>query len=118
MSKCKHEAWEQYPHSRRCADCHAWLAVEMTGEELSQALSQQVRDLLDEGVKKIRGALSVEDKDVLAEIVAEATSRYRKIPPVWAAHKTTDYCARCGESPDSGTHLHGHDYVPPGKVKP
>lgn len=31
-------------------------------------------------------------------------------------HKTTDYCTRCGESPDSGTHLIGpnaHDYVPP-----
>lgn len=29
-------------------------------------------------------------------------------------HKTTDYCAVCGESPDSGSHLpHGHAYVPP-----
>jgi hypothetical protein len=31
-------------------------------------------------------------------------------------YKTTDYCGRCGESPESGTHLLGanrHDYVPP-----
>jgi len=31
-------------------------------------------------------------------------------------YKTTDYCARCGESPESGTHMlpgHGHEYVPP-----
>lgn len=34
-------------------------------------------------------------------------------------YKTTDYCARCGESPESGTHVvlpheaGGHDYVPP-----
>ena len=27
--------------------------------------------------------------------------------------RTTDYCTNCGESPDSGTHLFGHDYVPP-----
>jgi len=28
--------------------------------------------------------------------------------------KTTDYCARCGESPESGSHLpHGHEYVDP-----
>ena len=27
--------------------------------------------------------------------------------------KTTDYCVVCGESPDSGAHLFGHDYVDP-----
>lgn len=27
--------------------------------------------------------------------------------------RTTDYCAQCGESPDSGTHQFGHDYVDP-----
>ena len=28
--------------------------------------------------------------------------------------KTTDYCVRCGESPDSGSHLPtGHDYIDP-----
>lgn len=28
--------------------------------------------------------------------------------------KTTDYCAKCGDSPESGSHLpHGHGYVPP-----
>jgi hypothetical protein len=28
--------------------------------------------------------------------------------------KTTDYCANCGESPESGSHLpHGHEYVDP-----
>lgn len=33
-----------------------------------------------------------------------------------ADYQTTDYCARCGESPMSGTHMmpgHGHPYVPP-----
>lgn len=30
--------------------------------------------------------------------------------------KTTDYCSRCGESPESGTHVvWGHNYVSPGK---
>jgi hypothetical protein len=35
-------------------------------------------------------------------------------------YKTTDYCDRCGESPDSGTHLLGpnrHDYVPPNYLR-
>ncbi len=28
--------------------------------------------------------------------------------------KTSDYCMRCGESPDSGSHLpHGHEYADP-----
>ena len=26
---------------------------------------------------------------------------------------TTDYCARCGQSPESGVHLHDHPYLPP-----
>jgi hypothetical protein len=36
-------------------------------------------------------------------------------------YKTTDYCARCGESPESGTHMlpgHGHEYVPPCRCPP
>lgn len=33
--------------------------------------------------------------------------------------KTTDYCATCGESPESGSHLpHGHEYVDPRRAAP
>jgi hypothetical protein len=39
---------------------------------------------------------------------AEEVTRF---PPADA--KTTDYCSKCGDSPESGSHLFDHDYEPP-----
>ncbi len=43
------------------------------------------------------------------------------IAPVMGEPKTTDYCRRCGESPESATHLlplpSGHDYEDPRQAK-
>lgn len=47
-------------------------------------------------------------------VEAQAKEKNKKADPVSEADpRTTDYCAVCGESPDSGTHLFKHDYVRP-----
>lgn len=70
-------------------------------------------------IAEIKNLVFAETRALATEIteIKSAIKMLAMTPPIAVPAtdpRVTDYCAKCGESPDSGSHLFNHDYVPPG----
>ena len=81
------------------------------------ATKKQAAD--NDRIREIKNIVFAETRALADEIteIKSVIKMLARTPPIAVPAmdpKVTDYCAKCGESPDSASHLVNHDYVPPG----